>query len=120
MSRNEKTEFLTAFEVARHSGVPFFGSLVPLGCRHVGLTDRGCLGFWRTLVRFPGLSDAPTFTGCLRAGCNRSARVRATALAGAGRGCRRNCARGRLGAHDPPFQYARLAAASSRGALLRN
>jgi len=109
MSRNEKTEFLTAFEVARHSGVPFFGSLVPLGCRHVGLTDWGCLGFWRTLVRFPGLSDAPTFSGSLRAGCDRAAWGR-----------HRNCARGRLGAHDPPFQYARLAAASGRGALRRN
>src|SRR5258708_33990693 len=33
------------------------------------------------------------------AGCDRSARVRATALADAGCGCRRNCARGRLVAH---------------------
>jgi len=31
MSRNEKTEFLTAFEVARHSGVPFLVRLFLLG-----------------------------------------------------------------------------------------
>ena len=32
----------------------------------------------------------------------------------------RNCARGRLGAHDSPFQYARLAARGGRSALRRN
>ena len=32
----------------------------------------------------------------------------------------RNCARGRVGAYDPTFQYARLAAPGSRNALRRN
>ena len=31
----------------------------------------------------------------------------------------RNCARGRVGAYDPTFQYARLAAPGSRNALRR-
>jgi hypothetical protein len=35
------------------------------------------LGLWRALVRFPVLAVAPTFSGCVWAECDRSARVRA-------------------------------------------
>jgi hypothetical protein len=65
--------------------VPFFNPPVPPLYRHVGLTDRGCLGFWRTLVRFPVLRVAPTVSGSFWAGRDRSARVRATAVGSAGR-----------------------------------
>ena len=78
------------------------------------------MGLWRSLVRFPGLSVASTSGGCIWAECDRSARVRATPLAGAAWGCRRNCAPGRVVAYNPPFQYARLPAGGGRSALCRN
>ena len=34
-------------------GCAFFSPLVPPGYPHVGRTDRGCQGLWRTLVRVP-------------------------------------------------------------------
>jgi hypothetical protein len=72
------------FEVARHPSVPFSNPPVPSLYRHVSLTDWGCLGLWRTLVRFPLLGVAPTFSSCFWAGRDRSACVRATALGGTG------------------------------------
>jgi hypothetical protein len=45
-----------------------FSSLVPPGYRHLALTNPGCLGLWRTLVRFPAPGVAPAFSRCFWAG----------------------------------------------------
>ena len=54
MSRNEKTEFFTAFEVARHSGVPFLVRLFLSGVVTLVLLHVYCSNVRRSAIRLMG------------------------------------------------------------------